>query len=245
MVYKASKVIAQEDSCPGCNRTTLPTRGCWSKSNLTALSHAGGHGLPSPPASKARALERKLENWWKIKITLQIGFVGGFIMLRGSAVSHRRTGALLKQAVGWQRVGKEGTDTVMHIQLCGKTRGKDHGAVPQEVTVFSAAQNTYLAPLTWRAKKGLQAESTEIKARCLGKRKGSYIQPLWRSQEDQELKTWRVHFTESLHAQPCKPIFVPSSSSPESHIQLSLTYNLCAKWEKEFFFSFWEDATVE
>lgn len=106
MVYKASKVIAQEDSCPGYNRTTLSTRGCWSKSNLTALSHAGGHGLLSPPASKARALERKLENWWKIKITLQIGFVGGFIMLRGSAVSHRLTGALLKQVVGWQRVGR-------------------------------------------------------------------------------------------------------------------------------------------
>lgn len=240
MVYKASKVIAQEDSCPGCNHITLPTRGCWSKSNLTALSHAGGHGLLSPPASKARALESKLENWWKRKITLQIGFVGVFIMLRGSAVSHRLTGALLNQAVRWQRVGKEGTDTVMHIQLCGKTMGKDHGAVPQEVT---AAQNTYLAPLTWSAEKGLRAESPEIKARCLGKRKGSNIKPLWRSQEDQELKTWREHFTESLHAQLCQAnICAFILLSRVTHPALLNVQPLC-KVRKGIFF--WEDATVE
>lgn len=68
-------------------------------------------------------------------------------MLKGSAVSHQLTGAVLNQAVGTQRVGKEGTDTIIYMQPCGKTRGKDRGAVLQEITVFSAAQNTYLAPL--------------------------------------------------------------------------------------------------
>lgn len=38
----------------------------------------GGPGLPNPPASKTRALEIKLEKWWKIKIILQVGFVFGF-----------------------------------------------------------------------------------------------------------------------------------------------------------------------
>lgn len=105
---------------------------------MTVLPLAGGHELPSPPASKARTLEGKLENRWERKITLQIDFVGGFTMLRGSAVSRRFTGAVLNQAGGRQRVGKEGTDTIMHIQPGGKTGGKDHGASLQEVTVFSA-----------------------------------------------------------------------------------------------------------
>lgn len=65
-------------------------------------------------------------------------------------------------------MGKEGTDTVVYIELCRRTRQKDNGAIPQEVRVLSAAQSIVTAPLTQRAEEGVQAESTESKARWVG-----------------------------------------------------------------------------
>ena len=69
-------------------------------------------------------------------------------------------------------MGKEGTNALVHIQLCGRREGKDNSAIPQEVRMFSAAQSTLIAPLSQRAEKGVQAESTESKARWLGKSSG-------------------------------------------------------------------------
>ena len=71
----------------------------------------GSPGLPNPPASKARALEIKLEKWWKRKIILQVGFVFGlfgFLIMRGSAVSHGFTGALDQPGSWVTEGGKRG-----------------------------------------------------------------------------------------------------------------------------------------
>lgn len=205
---------------------------------MTVLPLAEATGFPAH--RKTRVLERKLENWWKRKITLQVGFVGIFIMLRGSAVRHRG----LHQTRQRGDRGWNGGHWYHHAHRdVGEEKGERPRCLSSGNSAFSAAQNTYLAPLIWRAEKGIQAESTEIKARCLGKRKGSNIKPLWRSQEDQDLKTWCISLNHCMHSL-VKPIFVPSSSSAESHIQLSLMCNLCVKWEKDFF-SFWEDVTIE
>lgn len=54
----------------------------------------------------------------------------------------------------------------------GGRGGEDNGAVRQEVRMCPAAQSNFIAPLTQRAEKGVQAESTESKARWLGKSSG-------------------------------------------------------------------------
>lgn len=56
----------------------------------------------------------------KERLLCRLALCGGFIMLKGSAVSHQLTGAVLNQAVGTQRVGKEGTDTIIYTLRMGR-----------------------------------------------------------------------------------------------------------------------------
>lgn len=116
-------------------------------------------------------------------------FCGGFYnaeRLCSESPTHR---GCTSPGSGGTEAGGEGTDTIMHIQPCGNAWGKNHGAVLQEVTVFSAAQNPYCAPWMRRGEKGFKLTALKSKEDVWAREKGAILKAC---EDPKRIKIWRL-----------------------------------------------------
>lgn len=90
-------------------------------------------------------------------------------------------------------MGKEGTNTLVRIQLSWRRRGKDDGVHPSGGEDVFCCTKHFHCPIDTKGRERRSSWKHRQQSKMAGqelREKESNIKPLWRSQEDQHLKTW-------------------------------------------------------